>query len=67
MDLRINSSCHEIIQQRATIRSAVQQVSLVVLTMISAVVFYKESSIFSGKRLIGMVMGLLGIMLLVTS
>lgn len=45
----------------------VQQVSLVVLTMISAVVFYKESNIFSGKRLIGMVMGLVGIILLVTS
>ncbi len=45
----------------------IQQVSLVVLTMISAVVFYKESNIFSGKRLIGMAMGLLGIIMLVTS
>ena len=45
----------------------VQQVSLVVLTMISAIIFYKESNIFSGKRLIGMAMGMAGILLLVTS
>lgn len=45
----------------------IQQLSLVVLTMLSAVVFYKESNIFSGKRLIGMAMGLVGIILLVTS
>lgn len=43
----------------------VQQVLLVVLTMISGVLFYKEAHFFTGKRLIGMMVGLGGIILLV--
>lgn len=44
-----------------------QQVSLVILTIFTGVVFYKEKSILTGKHLLGMVLGLGGILLLVTS
>ncbi|OGG26007.1 hypothetical protein A2960_05630 [Candidatus Gottesmanbacteria bacterium RIFCSPLOWO2_01_FULL_39_12b] len=61
-------SFYEVLKQVAVSKILpVQQVSLVVLTMLSAVIFYKESNIFSGRRLIGMVMGLVGIIMLVTS
>lgn len=45
----------------------VQQVSLVMITIFTGVIFYKESKFFTGKRLIGMILGLGGILLLVTS
>lgn len=44
-----------------------QQVSLVIMTIFIGVVFYKEKSILTGKHLLGMILGLGGILLLVTS
>jgi uncharacterized membrane protein len=42
----------------------IQQVSLVLLTMISGVIFFKEVKVFSGKKLVGMTVGLIGIIML---
>ena len=44
-----------------------QQVLLVIATIFTGVVFYKEKSTLTGKHLIGMILGLCGILLLVTS
>ena len=44
-----------------------QQVSLVIITMFTGIIFFKEVRFFSGKRLLGMILGLMGILLLVTS
>lgn len=44
-----------------------QQVLLVIATIFTGVVFYQEKSILTGKHLIGMILGLSGILLLVTS
>ena len=43
-----------------------QQVSLVILTMITSIIFFNEKKFFTGKRLLGMGLGLIGIVLLVT-
>lgn len=45
----------------------IQQVSLVILTILQGVLFYKEANVFSGNRLVGMIIGMAGIMLLVLS
>jgi len=45
----------------------IQQVSLVIITIITGYIFFNERNIFSGKRLLGMGLGLIGIILLVTS
>ena len=44
-----------------------QQVSLVIITMFTGILFFKEARFFSSKRLLGMGLGLFGIILLVTA
>ena len=44
-----------------------QQVLLVIITMVVGIFYFKEAKIFTGKRLVGMILGLIGIILLVTS
>ncbi len=44
-----------------------QQLSLVIITIFTGVIFYKEKDLFSGTKLVGMVLGLAGMVLLVTS
>lgn len=44
-----------------------QQTTLVITTMLSGVIFFKEGGLFHGKKLIGMVLGLVGMVLLITS
>lgn len=44
-----------------------QQVLLVIITMMVGIFYFKEAKIFTGKRLVGMILGLIGIILLVTS
>lgn len=44
-----------------------QQLSLVIITMFTGVIFYKEKDLFSGTKLVGMALGLAGMVLLVTS
>lgn len=45
----------------------IQQVSLVIITIIVGIIYFKEKQVLSGKRLIGMILGLGGILLLLTS
>lgn len=45
----------------------IQTVLLVILTMMSGIFLYKEGNILKGKRLIGVVVGLIGIILLSTA
>jgi len=56
-----------LIQEAVALVYPVQQVSLVVITMIIGIVVYKEQRVFSGKRLVGMVLGMAGIILLLTT
>ncbi len=44
-----------------------QQLSLVIITMFTGVIFYKEKDLFSGTKLVGMALGLVGMVLLVMS
>jgi drug/metabolite transporter (DMT)-like permease len=44
-----------------------QQVALIAITLVLGAVFFKETSIFSGKKLIGMILGFVGMILLVTA
>lgn len=44
-----------------------QQLSLVILTMFTGVIFFKEKDSFSKSKLVGMILGFLGMVLLVTS
>lgn len=61
-------SFYELLQYIALSRIyPVQQVLLVIFTMTSSIVFYKEAHFFTGKRWIGMLVGLGGIVLLVSS
>jgi hypothetical protein len=56
-----------ILQTKVAIFFPIQQLSLVVLTMISGALFFKETQLFSGKKLFGMVVGFLGMILLTIS
>lgn len=44
-----------------------QQLLLVVLTMFTGVIFFKEAHFFSGKKLLGMLLGFIGMVLLIMS
>lgn len=44
-----------------------QQVSLVIITVLTGIIFFKEKGVLTGKRLVGMTLGFLGIVMLITS
>lgn len=50
----------------AAVLFPIQQVSLVMVTMVMGVVFYHETNILTGKRLTGIILGLLGMVMLIT-
>jgi uncharacterized membrane protein len=60
-------SFYEMLKNQSVARiSPLQQVLLVVITMINSIVFFHESGTFTGKKLVGMVLGLVGVILLMT-